>query len=206
MKIIYFLLFGLLFISFGQAQKHSSFKFNPPFEPDSLQIVNIDSLKFDLNFIILKGEIEDIFITGKLGFKKNVFETNTTYLDYFKNDSIKTVSLTGIYAGRLNMMDYKVRYNRRFYFKDASYSLDKLKEFIANTNFARFDFDFDNVLFRCKKIIPKQFHDSPNFKMVDCHYKKQWLFKFSKLDLQNINVYDEKGLSKTIPYILLKSQ
>lgn len=203
------LLFNLLlFINLGQAQKHSAFRFNPQFNKDSIKIVNIDSLHFDLNLIILEGRIEDISITGKLGFIYNHFRIKTSYKCSFRNDSIKTVSLTSIDSKNkymsdyedMNLMNYKIRYNKQLYFPDPNYSLEKIKQFVRNNDFSIFNLNFDNIIFICTKKIPKKFHDSPDFIEVNCGYEKEWQFKFSKLDLRNINIYDEKGISIIIPY------
>jgi hypothetical protein len=200
MKKLIFLLILLFHISnFGQEKSY--FKIVPEINKDTLEILNIDSLKYDINLYINENKIYKISITGTLGFVNKFKITKvfgfSLYSTNGKNFDLKipNIALEKV-NDKPNILNYEVRdfiYDINEY-KNKNFSIDSLKTIISNFNPRPLDFNIRNAQI--------MFWSDKNQNVMTFR-KKQLYVYFSKNDIKYINVYKDGELILKIDYHLL---
>lgn len=202
------LIFLIGFLSYGQSNKEKSYiKFVPEFHKDTLQIINIDSLKYDLD--VAYSDRDSTFyilgITGQLGI---INKYDLMYLsngvEGFHNSSVSIgLYLNGRRGGwRIKKTDFNNPYFLDFKCSGRIIpvnSIDKiefssynLKKFIDNLQFRIYNFRLGNsgeFIF-----INEKANESKNININTLKVL------FSKNDIQYINVYKNRELILKMTY------
>lgn len=191
---VLFLLTGLTLINHSLAQDKSYFKFDPEFSKDTLEIVNIDSLKFDVNIRYSREQIAGVFISGKIGLinKYNIenpygyftlFSQNEKKLEFNLVD--KNVKLKRTDATKINLIDYNVADFRPIPSKNLNYSIENIKSVVESLMFNLMYFPIRN-----KQLI---FIDEKGNRQIKDLKQTKILVFFNKNDIRYINVLNDVG-------------
>jgi len=191
---VLFLLSGLSFINYSVAQGKSYFKFDPGFSNDTLEIVNIDSLKFDVNIKYYKEQIGRVFISGKIGFiNKYNIENPSGYFTLFSHNEKRlqldlvdeNAKLKKTDATKINLIDYSVDDFRPFPSKNLNYSIENIKSTVENLMF--------RLLYFPVKRLELIFSDEKGNRKIKDLEKTLILVFFNKNDIRYINVFNDDG-------------
>jgi hypothetical protein len=199
MKVFYTIIaLKLLLFNASYSQEKSFLKIEPEIGKDTLEIINIDSLKFDINVSYMDDEVSSIYFTGKIGlvnkYKLNI--PGTLWILYTGSEKRLKIDFKGkeelreSTISQPNYIDYKVSnfINSFMEPRKQQFSVQQTKGLISKIIFNRI-LMFDSF----KYII---IDHTRNVILI-----KHILISFSQRDVNYVNVYNKNGeLMLKIPY------